>query len=98
MAGKYVDDELRIPLIQRAFYKIDQMDTDMDTKQILKTGIGLGNIDYLGKMAKNEEFASKNRDMIDSTINMIYKTQEANAKSVNSGMIDMKDRGIPDLD
>ena len=53
LAGKYLPDDIRLPMIEKTFYEIDKMKINEDVKMVLKTGVSLGNIDYIGKIAKD---------------------------------------------
>jgi len=39
LAGKYVPDSIRLPIIQKTLYEIDQMDIAENDKKVLKTGV-----------------------------------------------------------
>lgn len=39
LAGKYMPDNLRLPIIEKTFYGIDQMTISENAKNVLKTGV-----------------------------------------------------------
>lgn len=92
-AGKFVPDELRLPLIKDAFFEVDQLDIPIGHKQILQTGIALGNLNFMDTVARDEEFRAKYGDRIDDVLNLIYNTQTQNAMLPNEDMIDKDQNG-----
>ena len=84
LAGKYTPDSLRLPILEKTFYKIDQMDIPENDKKVLKTGVGLWNVDFLGKIAKDPVLSKKYAATVDNVLNLIYRNQTASSLTPNA--------------
>lgn len=91
LAGKYMPDNLRLPVIEKTFYGIDKMNIPEDAKNVLKTGVSLWNVDFIGKMAKDPVLGKKYASSVTNALNLIYNTQETNTKHPNPLMLDTGD-------
>lgn len=83
LAGKYSPDSIRPKVIENTIYKIDNMDIAANDKVILKNGVILGNIDYLGYIAKDPVMSEKHKETITNVLNMIYSNQAMNSVTEN---------------
>lgn len=93
LTGKYLPDGIRLPVIKQVFREVDSMKIPEWDKSILKTGISLGNIDYISTIAKDPEMKDKYKDILDDTLSLIYNTNKSNQylPSLNSLKIDEDD-------
>lgn len=91
LAGKYMPDNLRLPIIEKTFFGIDKMNISENAKNVLKTGVWLWNVDFIGKIAKDPVLGKKYGSTVDNVLNLIYNTQEANSKHPNPLALDTND-------
>ena len=91
ITGKYMPDNLRLPIIEKTFYQIDKMNIPENIKTVLKTGVWLWNVDFIGKIAKDPVAGKKYSSMINNVLNLIYNTQETSAKQPNPIALDTGD-------
>jgi len=83
LAGKYTPESVRLPIIKKTLYGIDQMDISEEEKRVLKTGVGLWNVDFLRKLAQDPSTKSSYKDTVKDVLSMIYTNQNASSTSPN---------------
>lgn len=84
LAWKYMPDNLRLPIIEKTFYEIDNMKVPENVKTVLKTWVWLWNVDFIGKIAKDPQIAKKYGSTVDNVLNLLYNTAEKNSKVPNT--------------
>lgn len=75
--GKYVKGEAeRMFMINQFQETVDNMKTDDETKRLLKMGNLLGNMDFIGRIAKDGAIAEKHPELWNDTMSYVFGTQE----------------------
>lgn len=88
ISGKYMPDSIRLPIIEKTFYEIDKMNVPENIKTVLKTGVWLWNIDFIGNIAKDPVAGKKYKSMINNVLNLIYNNQEKSTTQPNPIALD----------